>query len=99
MPEALAKIRSNIFDVLISDLNISDEGDGLLVLPEMHHAQPRCVCILLTGYPVFATALEPIHEGVDDYLVTPTDADVLGMVIKPKLEARRSGFRGGSPTP
>jgi ActR/RegA family two-component response regulator len=83
--EALVEINSRHFDILISDLNITDEGDGFLVLSAMRHLQPDCVNFILTGYPAFETALQAIHNQVDEYLVKPVDVEGLIGTITAKL--------------
>jgi ActR/RegA family two-component response regulator len=85
VPEALVEINCGHFDILISDLNITDEGDGFLVLSAMRHLQPDCVNFILTGYPAFETALQAIHNQVDDYLVKPVDVEGLIGAIEAKL--------------
>ena len=62
VPEALSEIRTHEFDVLLSDLNIGEDGDGFSVIRAMRKAHPKCVAILLTGYPAFESALQAIHE-------------------------------------
>ena len=91
--DALFEINSNSFDVLISDLNIGEEGDGFLVTTAMRQVQPGCVTFILTGYPAFETALQAIHREVDDYLVKPVDVDALVNTIRSKL-AQRQAARG-----
>ena len=59
------------FDVLISDLNIGQPGDGFTVVSAMRRSQPACITLILTGYPGFDTALEAIRSQVDDYLIKP----------------------------
>src|SRR5712675_1787030 len=54
--EALSEIRTHEFDVLLSDLNIGEDGDGFAVVRAMRKAYPNCVSILLTGYPAFESA-------------------------------------------
>jgi DNA-binding NtrC family response regulator len=66
--EALEMLAAHQFDVLLTDLNIGEPGDGFVVVRAMRKAQPLCVTILLTGYPGFETALEAIHHEVDVYL-------------------------------
>ena len=72
MAEALVEINAEKFDVLIADLNLAKEGDGFLVISAMRHIQPRCVNLILTGYPALETALQAIHSQVDDSLTKPT---------------------------
>ncbi len=83
--EALALIASTQFDVLISDLNIGSPGDGFTVVSAMRRTQPRCVTLIMTGYPGFDSALEAIRAQVDDYLIKPTPTPTLIDVIEAKL--------------
>jgi DNA-binding NtrC family response regulator len=69
--EALAQVVSGPFDVLISDLNIGEPGDGFVVVSAMRRTQPNCVTLILTGFPGFETALQAIRSQVDDYLIKP----------------------------
>jgi ActR/RegA family two-component response regulator len=83
--EALQKITSQKFDVLLSDLNIGNPGDGLTVVSAMRRTQPQAVTMILTGYPAFETALEAIRQQVDDYIVKPADVPALVSAIESKL--------------
>jgi ActR/RegA family two-component response regulator len=83
--EALQKITSEKFDVLLSDLNIGNPGDGLTVVSAMRRTQPEAVTMILTGYPAFETALEAIRQQVDDYIVKPASIPVLISTIESKL--------------
>src|SRR6266480_3255571 len=68
-----SSMMSSNFDILLSDINVSEDGDGFTVVRAMRDANPDCVTNLLTGYPGFETALEAIHNEVDDYVVKPAD--------------------------
>jgi ActR/RegA family two-component response regulator len=83
--EALQKITSQQFEVLVSDLNIGNPGDGLTVVSAMRRTQPEAVTMILTGYPAFETALEAIRQQVDDYIVKPADISALVSTIESKL--------------
>jgi DNA-binding NtrC family response regulator len=88
VPEALDMIANHRFDILLSDLNIGAPGDGFIVVQAMRKAQPKCVTILLTGYPAFETAVKAIHHEVDDYVVKPADIDYLVRIMNQKLAMR-----------
>jgi ActR/RegA family two-component response regulator len=88
--EALTAMKAGHFDILLSDINVSEDGDGFTVVRAMREANPECVTILLTGYPGFETALEAIHNEVDDYVVKPVDLDALVGTMERKLLARNS---------
>ncbi|HEX6495313.1 MAG TPA: response regulator [Acidobacteriaceae bacterium] len=83
--EALQKITSQEFDILLSDLNIGNPGDGLTVVSAMRRTQPKAVTMILTAYPAFETALEAIRQQVDDYIVKPADIPALVNAIENKL--------------
>lgn len=84
--EALNKIMSRKFDVLISDLNIGEPGDGFTVVSAMRRVQPKCRTFILTGYPAFESALLAIRSQVDDYLVKPASIPALIAAIQKSLE-------------
>lgn len=86
--EALGKITSTPFDVLISDLNIGEAGDGFTVVSAMRRTQPKCITLILTGYPGFESALDAIRRQVDDYLIKPTPIPELVKLIESKLKER-----------
>ncbi|MBV9075092.1 MAG: response regulator [Acidobacteria bacterium] len=86
--EALTAIQSRSFDVLLSDLNIGNAGDGFTVVSAMRRTQPDCITLILTGYPGFETALQAIRSQVDDYLVKPTQIERLIETIERKVRQR-----------
>jgi len=89
VPEALTIIQKEEFDVLLSDLNIGQPGDGFTIVSAMRRTQPNAVTVIITGYPAFETALEAIRKQVDDYVVKPTDVDQLIEIIERKLHQRQ----------
>jgi DNA-binding response OmpR family regulator len=89
VPEALNLIATQPFEVLISDLNIGQPGDGLTVVSAMRRTQPSATTFILTGYPAFETALEAIRQQVDDYLIKPMDIGSLVEKIRVKLSNPR----------
>jgi ActR/RegA family two-component response regulator len=90
VPEALEEINHATFDVLLSDLNIGQPGDGFTVVSAMRRVQPQAVTFILTGYPDFDTALQAIRSQVDGYLMKPTDIPTLVHTIQHRLETRQS---------
>jgi PAS domain S-box-containing protein len=88
--DALAEISSSQFDVLISDLNISQSGDGFTVVSAMRRAQPECVTVILTGYPGYESARKAIQYQVNHYLTKPTRPPELIAAIHESLAARQA---------
>jgi ActR/RegA family two-component response regulator len=89
VPEALEHMNHATFDVLLSDLNIGQPGDGFTVVSAMRRVQPKAATFILTGYPDFDTALQAIRSQVDDYLLKPTDVPTLIHTIQSRLADRR----------
>jgi DNA-binding response OmpR family regulator len=87
--DALREINSHPFDVLISDLNIGEPGDGFTVVSAMRRTHPECINLILTGYPAFETALQAIRNQVDDYLVKPANPPELLQSLQEKLRNGR----------
>jgi len=87
--EALSRITSQKFQVLVSDLNIGEPGDGFTIVSAMRRIQPTAVTMILTGYPAFQAALRAIHEQVDDFLVKPASPKNVVEVIRQNLTRRR----------
>ncbi len=83
--EAIAQIKTSRFDVLISDLNVGENGDGFRVVGAMREKQPGCITVILTGYPAFETAVDAIRHKVDDYVVKPVDVEVLVKSLRDRL--------------
>jgi YesN/AraC family two-component response regulator len=85
VPEALQEMQARKYDVLLTDLNIGQPGDGFTVVSAMRRTQPEAVTIILTGYPAFESALEAIRSQVDDYIVKPANIEMLVGLIERKL--------------
>jgi YesN/AraC family two-component response regulator len=88
VPEALQLIQSHPFDILLSDLNIGNPGDGFTVVSAMRRTQPTCHNFILTGYPDFETALQAIRNQVDDYFVKPANIPMLVQSLRDKVAKR-----------
>ncbi|HEY0564864.1 MAG TPA: response regulator [Terriglobales bacterium] len=86
--EAIQAITTREFDVLLTDLDIGEKGDGFTVVSAMRRTQPKVVTVILTGFPAFDTALRAIRSQVDEYLVKPADPGHLVQTLRQKLSHR-----------
>lgn len=84
--EALHAIGAQRFDLLLSDLNIGEPGDGFTVVSAMRRTQPWAATIIITGYPAFESALRAIQSQVDDYVVKPANIPDLLRTIRDKID-------------
>jgi len=90
VPEAIAEISHQQFDILLSDLNIGEPGDGFIVVGAMRRVQPHARTYILTGYPDLASALEAIRRQVDDFLVKPADIPALLKTLRAAPQGSRA---------
>lgn len=86
--EAIRAITSQTFDILVTDLNIGEPGDGFTVVSALRRIQPKAAALIITGFPAFDTALQAIRDQVDDYLVKPIPPPDLLSAIE-RLRATR----------
>src|SRR4030088_2704987 len=71
--EALSRIASETFDVLLSDLHMPHAGDGFTVVSAMRHTHPKAATLVLSGYPELDEALSAIRLQADKVLVKPIE--------------------------
>jgi ActR/RegA family two-component response regulator len=69
--EALRRIATESFDVLISDLHMPNPGDGFTVVSAMRHSQPNALTMLVSGYPDVQSAMAAILLEADEIVVKP----------------------------
>jgi ActR/RegA family two-component response regulator len=86
VPEAIEDINTSQVDILISDLNIGEPGDGFTVVSAMRRVQPEVITFILTGYPDFESALKAIRNQVDDYITKPADVRSMVQAIRKRLD-------------
>jgi len=67
---AIAKIRSEAFDLLISDINLNDQRSGLDLLRRFKADQGAPV-VLISGFGTLETAIEAVRAGAFDYISKP----------------------------
>jgi len=80
--DALEIIRSEKVDVIVTDLKLGGDIDGLAILEEVNRQQVRTEVILITAYATIDTCKEAIRRGAYDYLVKPIDIDRLRAVVE-----------------
>ncbi|WP_263383527.1 response regulator [Granulicella arctica] len=85
--EAIKLIGSETFDVLVSDLHMPNNGDGLTVVSAMRHANPKAVTIIFSAHPEMKAAAAAILAQTDDILVKPAAVGNLVALIREKLKS------------
>ena len=85
VPEALHRIATESFDLLISDLHMPHAGDGFTVVSAMRHTHPKAVTLVLSGYPAVAEAMAAIRVQADEILVKPIEIASLRKIVRDRL--------------
>jgi DNA-binding NtrC family response regulator len=96
--DALKLIGAETFDVLLSDLQMPNAGDGLTVVSAMRHANPKAVTLILSGYPEMKAAAAAILLQTDEVLTKPMSPEALVETIRNAIDHRclaRSCRSGG----
>jgi DNA-binding NarL/FixJ family response regulator len=84
--DALKRIASERFDVLLTDLHMPGAGDGLIVAGAMRHANPTAVTLVFSANPDMAKATAAVLRSVDEILMKPVKAGVIVEAIRRRLE-------------
>ncbi len=79
--DALEILREQIVDVVVTDLKLGGDIDGLAILEEAKKHNGRTEVILITAYATIDTCKEAIRRGAYDYLVKPIDIDQLRTLV------------------
>jgi two-component system response regulator HydG len=85
--EALAIVKRECPDVLISDLRMSGLSGHQLQL-ELKRVAPNLPVIIITAFGSIQTAVESMKLGAFDYITKPFSNDELLLVVERALEAR-----------
>ncbi|HET6466376.1 MAG TPA: sigma-54 dependent transcriptional regulator [Nitrospiria bacterium] len=86
--EAVEKLETEGFDLLISDLKMPGVS-GLELLKKAKSVNPTLPCILLTAYGTIDSAVAAIKEGAYDYLTKPINNDEITLTVKKALDLHR----------
>jgi signal transduction histidine kinase len=87
--EALELLRTQRFDVILTDLRLENGVDGLDILGELRRQSLDTVAIMLTGYASLDSAVKALREGAYDYLFKPCDVLELRTTVSRGLEKSR----------
>lgn len=83
--DALGRIASESFDVLLSDLHMPSAGDGFTVVSAMRHTHPAALTMVLSGYPALDEAMSAILAQADEILAKPIRISSIKDLIRTRL--------------
>src|ERR1017187_6659539 len=79
--DAMSRLRSNAYPIVISDIYI-DDRTGLDVLESAKRSNPNCSVILMTARGSMETVMAATRGGAFDYIAKPFDFDRILETIK-----------------
>lgn len=92
---ALATIRSDHLDILVSDIRMRTRLDGLALLDLVRRERPLLPVILMTAFGSLETAIKAVKEGAFDYISKPFDIETIVATVQRALALRSPGRRKG----
>lgn len=86
--QALAALRREAFDILITDLAMP-EMDGISLLRAASEIDPELVSVVMTGHGTIGSAVEAMKSGALDYILKPFNLNGIRPVLARALAIRR----------
>ncbi|MHC5061211.1 MAG: sigma-54-dependent transcriptional regulator [Planctomycetota bacterium] len=85
---AIELIDSRDFDLVITDLNLRSDINGIDILDRLKKKNIATPVILITAYASIDTCKQAIRQGAYDYLVKPIDVDQLRVMVSKALPVK-----------
>ncbi len=86
--QAISVLGTQAFDIVITDLRMPGETDGIGVLEAVKQLGLDTEVVVVTAFATTETALSAMKKGAYDYLTKPFKVDVINTVIDRALEKR-----------
>ncbi len=86
--EALDKVIAEKPELVIMDIRMPGQMDGLEALVEMKKLDPEVYVIIMTAHGNMQTAIEAMQSGAFDYVIKPPDLDELRVIIQRALKSQ-----------
>lgn len=86
--EALQKIKSRGYDLILTDLKM-EKMDGLQLLEHARREAPLTETIVITGYATVHSAVASLKKGAVHYLSKPVNLDELRTLVRSIKEKKR----------
>jgi two-component system response regulator HydG len=86
LPGALDELKHGQFDLVVTDLKMDGETDGMEVLAAARQSQQTAETIMVTAHGDIPTAKQAIKGGAYEFIEKPIDLDVLRTLCNRALE-------------
>jgi ATP-dependent Lon protease len=87
--DALEKVADSAFDVVMTDLKMSNI-DGIALLEKIKSRHPGTMVIVITGHASIDSAVETIRKGAFHYITKPFKLDEVRATVREAVEKRFS---------
>lgn len=84
--KAVQLLAEQTYDLVVTDLILGSDIDGLAVLQASKQHSPSTEVILITAHASVASCREALRDGAYDYVTKPIDIDELRKVVRRALE-------------
>lgn len=85
--EGIAALGSEIFDVILADVNLPDIN-GLELCRQFAANYPDIPVVIMTAFGSMETAIAAIRAGAYDFITKPVDLDILALSLKRAVNYR-----------
>ncbi|NOG55076.1 MAG: sigma-54-dependent Fis family transcriptional regulator [Planctomycetes bacterium] len=86
LADAVAELEGGQFDVVVTDLIMKNEPQGMEILEQARRLQPTAKAIMVTAHGDIPTAKEAIRKGAYDFIEKPLDLDVFRNLVNRAAE-------------
>lgn len=93
--QAVDIVSDRFFDLVITDLSMPGDVDGIGVLEEVKEKYKQTEVIVMTAYATVETAVEAMKKGAADYLKKPVDFEELNLRLE-RLSTLKSAIKDAS---
>jgi two-component system NtrC family response regulator/two-component system response regulator AtoC len=88
-PAALERLHEHSFDIVVTDLFIPNETDGLEILKTCKSRQPEAMVIMITAHGSIERAVEAVKAGADDFIAKGFTMEELKLRLEKLREQKR----------
>jgi len=88
--EAVKKVRTDGYDMVICDIRIPDL-DGIQILDQIKEIDPRIIVCMITGYASIDTAITSMRHGAIDYITKPFKPDQIRFIVNRAFQQKKLG--------
>ncbi len=87
--EAIAQLRTEPWDLVLTDLSLGRGPSGMDVLQAAKSLRPETAVVMITAHGSEKLAVQAMKAGAEDYVPKPFDNDELRLVVQRALERTR----------